>query len=1024
MDIYVQLGTFFRGQLFIKHSDGFTLNSTLTTPVSSPAGAVAATDALSILSNVGIGTSSPAEKLHINGNATFGDTDRLTLIPDLSVFAAGVSTLRLTCTGVSRPKLEVKNTLTSSRPGAFVNADDTQTSQSISMGAGGTPNASTDQPHINVISNHSLDIMTNDTTRMRITSDGNVGIGTSSPSSGKLHVNGTSNGFGLRVNNNVYVGSGTVTTGRQDANYPITAQKDGDAFIRVSSGNNGGNAGVQFYGAGDRGSIYGTSGYEIHIEPNAQYGQADIIMAPKNGSTMNVGIGTNNPTAKLDVRGDVLSYQNGFYVEMFSNGASDRAGIEWLSPGSMGVVADGNVSFIETDANVVRATFNLNSNTFRFGDATDPSTNQTLQVAGTALVTGTLTVNDDIVVKSDITYTSPDSTNTIVQRMTDADVLSWSGDAGQLFSLSDSLTGTIFSVNDVSGVPSIEVDDDGTIRLAETFGNVLIGTTIDNGNKLQVTGNVAINTTGVASAPSLAIDNTSTSTFIHSIEALGANMTANQTNLIVVGKEGSTKNSGYIGYNWAGAASDSNYVSIGHWGSDHLFRVYANGNITAGTNTIWHAGNDGTGSGLDADTVDSIQASSFLRSDAADTATGQIFFDAGFDAHPIMLSGAQNFDNIDRSGFYNLYSTQTGSTNSPSMDFGTMIVVGNDKQSQGFGLQLAHERLNNGMFVRGMNDTASAWSSWQRIFMDNYHPNADTWTTARTATVTLTGDATGTAGVSVDGSANWTNSIAVTVDRIDGQQFVNTRSNSGRAANSTDGNGLYYYTSDVDNFTGNSTDGAMYQQSYSTSWYHQIAGDYRSGNIALRGKNNNTWQRWKKVPTIYTSDTAPTTALVNDDFWFDSDEGKLKIRYNGVWMDTFTLGTSNFVQKSGDTMTGNLNVQGNILATGDVTAYGTISDIRQKENIVKLDNAIEKVGKLSGYTFNYIGHEDRLTGVIAQEVYEVLPEAVYETESLDSQETIMAVRHGNMVGLLIEAIKEQQEQINELKAEIEKLKGK
>lgn len=64
--------------------------------------------------------------------------------------------------------------------------------------------------------------------------------------------------------------------------------------------------------------------------------------------------------------------------------------------------------------------------------------------------------------------------------------LSFDGSAGQLFSITNDMTGTIFSVNDVSGIPSIEVDDDGTIRLAEYSGNVLIGTATDRGKPLQV----------------------------------------------------------------------------------------------------------------------------------------------------------------------------------------------------------------------------------------------------------------------------------------------------------------------------------------------------------------------------------------------------------------------------------------------------------------------------------------------------------------------------------------------------------
>lgn len=49
--------------------------------------------------------------------------------------------------------------------------------------------------------------------------------------------------------------------------------------------------------------------------------------------------------------------------------------------------------------------------------------------------------------------------------------------------------------------------------------------------------------------------------------------------------------------------------------------LYQNGTITWNNNTVWHAGNDGSGSGLDADTVDGIQGASLLRSDTADTYT-------------------------------------------------------------------------------------------------------------------------------------------------------------------------------------------------------------------------------------------------------------------------------------------------------------------------------------------------------------------------------------------------------------------
>jgi hypothetical protein len=66
--------------------------------------------------------------------------------------------------------------------------------------------------------------------------------------------------------------------------------------------------------------------------------------------------------------------------------------------------------------------------------------------------------------------------------------LSWEGSAGQLFSITNNLTsGSIFSVNDVSGIPSIDVNADGTINLAPFIGKVGIGTT-NPSSQLHITG--------------------------------------------------------------------------------------------------------------------------------------------------------------------------------------------------------------------------------------------------------------------------------------------------------------------------------------------------------------------------------------------------------------------------------------------------------------------------------------------------------------------------------------------------------
>jgi hypothetical protein len=106
-------------------------------------------------------------------------------------------------------------------------------------------------------------------------------------------------------------------------------------------------------------------------------------------------------------------------------------------------------------------------------------------------------------------------------------------------------------------------------------------------------------------------------------------------------------------------------------------------------------------------------------------------------------------------------------------------------------------------------------------------------------------------------------STAGSADQIDGIGIRNTNT-SGVAANTLDSNGLTYVT-DVDgsstNLTGNSTDGALYSQIYSSSWQHQIYGDYRTGIMYVRGKNNGTWAGWKRVALSSATTFSSVTSL-------------------------------------------------------------------------------------------------------------------------------------------------------------------
>ena len=91
-------------------------------------------------------------------------------------------------------------------------------------------------------------------------------------------------------------------------------------------------------------------------------------------------------------------------------------------------------------------------------------------------------------------------------------------------------------------------------------------------------------------------------------------------------------------------------------------------------------------------------------------------------------------------------------------------------------------------------------------------------------------------------------------------------------------------------------------------------------------------------------------------------------------------------------------IGGSLYAYGNVTAY---SDIRHKRGIVRIKDSLNKVNKLNGYTYTRRDTGIRHTGIIAQEVKKVLPEAV----SIDSK-GYLSLAYGNMTGILVEAVKE------------------
>ena len=127
-----------------------------------------------------------------------------------------------------------------------------------------------------------------------------------------------------------------------------------------------------------------------------------------------------------------------------------------------------------------------------------------------------------------------------------------------------------------------------------------------------------------------------------------------------------------------------------------------------------------------------------------------------------------------------------------------------------------------------------------------------------------------------------------------------------------------------------------------------------------------------------------------DSTWLEYSGDTSKIYYNG---GNVGIGVDNPGSK--------LEVNGDIYATGDVTAS---SDRRLKTDIKRIENALDKVCAIGGYT--YMMNDKPSTGLIAQEVLEVLPEVIH-----GSEETSYSLAYGNVIGLLVEAIKELKEKI-------------
>jgi trimeric autotransporter adhesin len=172
-----------------------------------------------------------------------------------------------------------------------------------------------------------------------------------------------------------------------------------------------------------------------------------------------------------------------------------------------------------------------------------------------------------------------------------------------------------------------------------------------------------------------------------------------------------------------------------------------------------------------------------------------------------------------------------------------------------------------------------------------------------------------------------------------------------------------------------------------TTGHKNIAIGYKAGHVLTTGSNNTIIGEMSGSPTSL-SDTVIIGAGATE---------RLRVTSSGLSINGTT----------------NATINGDLTATGDITAY---SDERLKDDIKTIESPLDKVLALRGVTYDKDGK--RGMGVIAQETEAVIPEVVH---TAGDEIGTKSVAYGNIVGLLLEAIKEQQAQIDELTKKVAQL---
>ena len=187
-------------------------------------------------------------------------------------------------------------------------------------------------------------------------------------------------------------------------------------------------------------------------------------------------------------------------------------------------------------------------------------------------------------------------------------------------------------------------------------------------------------------------------------------------------------------------------------------------------------------------------------------------------------------------------------------------------------------------------------------------------------------------------------------------------------------------------------DNVTYAKMQDTSTANRVLGAASAGTIGE-----------VQVATDMIADDAVTKDKVANDLravqYIGVDTGDYIEFTADTQLDIFVNGSNEF----------RFEADGDFHADGDVIAYSTTtpSDERLKDNVQVITNALHKVKQITGVTFNWANKDDKKSGgIIAQQLEKVMPEIVKDIDDLKTDEKFKAVDYNGIVGLLIEAVKE------------------